>query len=241
MSSHLSIFSTGRLLRRSLTPNPTSRNMKAAIHGHAGFVSLQALGRLFALIGGVLFATNVSPVLAAEGAGGSISGSVSNSASGILLSGARVEVPQLGLTALTDGSGSFTLSAVPAGTHELVVTYIGLDTMRSSVTVAAGQRAVRDFDLTTGIYKLDAFKVTGEREGFAAAITDRRNAPNLKDVVSMDQFGNLPNMSSGEVLMRMAGVAGSPTEEGLNYQFNIRGMSPSLNTINIDGARLAGL
>ena len=60
---------------------------------------------------------------------------------------------------------------MPAGTHELVVTYIGLDATRSPVTAVAGQRVVRDFDLTTGIYKLDAFKVTGEREGGAAATT----------------------------------------------------------------------
>jgi TonB-dependent receptor len=172
---------------------------------------------------------------------GALAGTVSNSATKNLLQGARVEVPQLGLTALTDSAGSFVLPAVPTGTHEHVVSYIGLDTVRTQVTIAPGQRVVRDFDLTTGIYQLDAFKVVGEREGFAVAITERRNAPNLKDVVSMDQFGNLPNMSSGEILMRMAGVAGSPTEEGLNYKFNIRGMPSALNTINIDGARVAAL
>jgi len=205
------------------------------------FVSLTTLARLIVLFGGLLISRYQTDVFAAEGPSGTITGAVSNAATGNLLIGAKIQIPQLGLSALSDGSGVFTLTPIPAGTHEISVTYIGLDTMRATVTVAAAQRVVRDFDLTTAIYKLDAFKVTGEREGFAAAITDRRNAANLKDVVSMDQFGNLPNMSSGEVLMRMAGVAGSPTEEGLNYQFNIRGMGPALNTINIDGARLAGL
>src|SRR5213079_1008143 len=102
---------------------------------------------------------------------GTLTGAVSNAATGNLLEGARVEVPSLGLSALTDATGRFVLSAVPPGTHELVVSYIGLDAVRSQVSVAAGQRTVRDFDLTTGIYKLDAFKVTGEREGGAAAIT----------------------------------------------------------------------
>ncbi|MSU49683.1 MAG: TonB-dependent receptor [Opitutus sp.] len=133
------------------------------------------------------------------------------------------------------------LTGVPAGTHELTATYIGLDAMRSTVNVAAGQRAVRDFDLTTGIYKLEAFKVTGEREGAAAAITEKRNADNVKDVVAMDSFGNLPNMSAGEVVMRLPGVAGSPTDEGLNYKFNMRGMSPDLNTVTMDGGMLTSL
>ena len=79
---------------------------------------------------------------------------------------------------------------------------------------------------TSGIYKLDAFKVTGEREGNAAAITAQSNADNVKDVISTDSFGYLPNMSAGEVAMRLPGVAGSPTEEGLAYAFNIRGMRP---------------
>src|SRR5688572_1171323 len=95
--------------------------------------------------------------------------------------------------------------------------------------------------MTAGIYKLEAFKVTGEREGGAAAITEKRNADNVKDVVAMDSFGNLPNMSAGEVVMRLPGVAGSPTDEGLSYKFNMRGMSPDLNTVTVDGGLMTSL
>lgn len=183
-----------------------------------------------------------TPTLSTQAAEtGSITGTVSNIATGKLLEGAKVDVPQLGLTTLADQSGRFVLSGLPAGAHEIVVSYLGLDTVRSPVSLAPGERAVRDFPLTTGIYKLDAFKVTGEREGDAAAITAQRNSPNVKNVVAMDSFGNLPNMSAGEVIMRLPGVAGSPTEEGLNYQFNIRGMGAGLNTVTMDGARLPSL
>src|SRR5688572_19703132 len=122
---------------------------------------------------------------------GTLTGTVSNAATSNSLEGARVELPKLGLTALTDNTGRFVL-AVPAGVHEVVVTYIGLDAMRGEVTVASGQRAVRDFDLTTGIYMLQAFKVTGEREGDALALTAQRNADNVKNIVAMDSYGNLP-------------------------------------------------
>ncbi|MGH7956678.1 MAG: carboxypeptidase-like regulatory domain-containing protein, partial [Opitutaceae bacterium] len=171
---------------------------------------------------------------AAEGVG-AVTGTVSNTATRNLLEGAKVEVPQLGLTTFTDNLGRFVLPAVPAGTHELVVSYVGLDSVRSQVTIAAGQRAVRDFDLTTEIYKLDAFQVTGEREGGAAAITAQRNAPNLKNVLATDSFGNLPNMNAGEMIMRLPGVSGSLTEEGLASTFSIRGMAAPLNTITMDG------
>src|SRR5688572_20406029 len=172
---------------------------------------------------------------------GSISGNVNNSASGNMLEGARVTIPSLSLTALTDNTGRYVFPSVPTGAHEISVSYIGLDTQKVSVNITAGQRAVQNFEMTAGIYKLEAFKVTGEREGGAAAITEKRNADNVKDVVAMDSFGNLPNMSAGEVVMRLPGVAGSPTDEGLNYKFNMRGMSPDLNTVTVDGGLMTSL
>jgi len=182
----------------------------------------------------------VAPSIRAAEAG-TISGSVSNAATRNQLQGAVVAVPVLSITALTDSTGRYTFSGVPTGTYELVVTYIGLDTVRQVVNVTAGQRAVRDFDLTTSIYKLESFKVTGEREGNAAMITEKRNADNVKDVIAMDAFGYLPNMSAGEVVMRLPGVAGSPTDEGLAYRFNIRGMDPTLNNVTVDGGSLTTL
>ncbi len=166
---------------------------------------------------------------------GTITGNVSNLATGNMLEGARVEIPSLGLRALSDGTGRYVISNVPAGSHEVTASYIGLDTLKMSLLVGAGGQAVQNFDLTSGIYKLEAFKVTGEREGNAAMITEKRNADNVKDVISMDSFGYLPNMSAGEVVMRLPGVAGSPTVEGLNYQFNMRGMPPDLNNVTVDG------
>lgn len=170
---------------------------------------------------------------------GSVTGTVSNTTTGNLLEGVRIELPRLGLTALTDNTGRFVLAGVPAGTHELLATYIGLDPVRSQVTLHAGERVVRNFDLTTGIYKLQEFRVTGEREGGAAAITAQRNAPNLTNVIAMDSYGNLPNMSVGEVVMRLPGVAGSPNDEGSFANFSMRGMAAELNTVTIDGGFVA--
>ncbi|WP_414660004.1 TonB-dependent receptor [Horticoccus sp. 23ND18S-11] len=172
---------------------------------------------------------------------GTISGAVSNAASGNMLEGARIELPTLKISTLTDNTGRYTLPNVPVGAHEIVISYIGLDASRGVVNVTAAARATRDAELTTGIYKLETFKVTGEREGNAAMITEKRNADNVKDVIAMDSFGNLPNMSAGEVVMRLPGVAGSPTDEGLAYRFNMRGMDPTLNNVTVDGQSMTTL
>ena len=181
-----------------------------------------------------------SPVRAAESSA-SLSGNVSNVATRNLLEGARIEVSALGLAALTDSTGRYVLTGLPPGTHEVLASYLGLDPIRRRVTVAAGERAVSDFALSTAIYQLDAFRVVGEREGDALAITAQRNADNVKNVVAMDSYGNLPNMSAGEVVMRLPGIAGNPTDEGLAYEFNVRGMAPGLNTVTVDGGLLPSI
>lgn len=172
---------------------------------------------------------------------GMITGSVSNIATRNLLEGARVELPAIGIRTLTDNAGRYVLTGVPAGTHEIAVSYIGLNTQKKQVSVSAAQRTVSDFDLTSDIYMLQEFKVTGEPEGDALAITAQRNANNVKNVVAMDSFGNLPNMSAGEVVMRLPGIAGNPTEENLAIGFNIRGMAPALNTVTVDGGLMASI
>ena len=169
---------------------------------------------------------------------GSLTGSVSNTATSNLLEGARVEVPGLGLSALTDNTGRYVLAPVPIGTHEVVVSYLGLDSVRRPVTIHSGPRTVQDFDLTTGIYQLQQITITGEREGDAAAITAQRNAENVKNIAAMDSFGNLSNMNAGEVAIRLSGVVGQLGAGGEIGGFTIRGMSPGLNVVTMDGAML---
>jgi hypothetical protein len=187
----------------------------------------------------LLLAGAISFAPCAVAATGTVSGTISNAATGNLLEGARVEIRALGLGATTDLTGRFVIAEVPAGAHELAASYLGLDEQRYSVTVAAGARVTRDFDLTSGVYRMQAFTVAGEREGAAAAITAQRNSANLKNVAAMDSFGHLPNMAASEVALRLPGVAGGFSDEDNVIGFTIRGAGPGLNTITVDGALLS--
>ncbi len=194
--------------------------------------------QFFLLLGAML--CSVLPALRAAETAGVISGSISNAATGNLLEGARIEVPKLGLAAFTDNTGRYVLN-IPAGAHEIVASYTGLDPMRQTVTAVAGQRAIQNFDLTTGIYQMQEFKVTGEREGGAAAITAQRNADNVKNIVAMDSFGNLPNMSAGELAIRLPGVAGNLDDEGNVTGLTVRGMGPTMNRVTVDGGLISNV
>ena len=195
--------------------------------------SLRTLLRGLLLAAGLVFIALSSA--RAQSSTGVISGTVNNTATGLFLRDALVELPELGRQALTDASGAFRLMDVPAGTHTLVVTYLGLDPIHQSVTLAAGERLTRKFEMDTAVYQMAEFTITGEREGNAASIMRQRNAPNVKNVVSLDAFGNLPNDSAGELLIRLPGIVGNLDDEGNVTGISIRGAAPGFNTVSVDG------
>jgi TonB-dependent receptor len=177
--------------------------------------------------------------LALQSTSATFTGFVSNAATGNLLEGARIELPRFGIVALTDQTGRFNIHQVPAGTFDVVVSYIGLDQQRSEISAAAGERVVHNFELTSKVYILDPVNVAGEREGNALAMTAQRNAPNVKNVVSMDAFGNLQNLSAGELVVLLPGVAGEIDGQGEIHGAMVRGMDSALNRTTVDGGLMA--
>ena len=180
-----------------------------------------------------------APLRAAGGAPGSLTGTVNNVGTGNFLEGAKVSVAALGLSTLTDHTGRFVLAEVPAGDYEVVAAYVGLDAVTKTLHVDAGTRTTANFDLNSSVYQLDKFTVSGPREGSASAITAQRNAENVKNVVAMDFFGMMPNMSAGEVASRLPGVAGQLDDENNVTGLIIRGQASTNNRVMVDGFLLA--
>ena len=192
--------------------------------------------RLVALAGSVLlFSFGAASALAQPAASGALTGTVNNVATGRLLDGARVEIAALGRSVLTDGDGRFLLQDLPSGEHVVIVSYEGLDAYVVPVRVAPGGLQTLRVDLTSGVYRLDTFRVTGEREGTAAAITAQRHAENVKNIVAIDAYGLMPNMGGGELAMRLPGAAGSVDDDGTVSGIVVRGVANVLNRLTIDG------
>ena len=191
----------------------------------------------FALGLAILFAG--ASALCAPNTTGGIAGAVSNVATGRLLEGAAVELAGRGRTALTDNTGGFSFTGLPAGEYEVVASYTGLNPVRQSVHVGAGGTSAVNLELTSSVYRMDQFEVSGQREGNAAAITRQRNADSIKHVVSMDAFGNLANDNAGELLLRLPGIAGVHDLDGNISEINIRGTAGNLNMVTVDGNLMA--
>jgi TonB-dependent receptor len=184
----------------------------------------------------VLVLAVATAVFAQGGRNGTISGTISNQATGDFLPGALITVEGTGITATTERDGSYRVM-VPDGSHTLVVGFSGLDAARVAVTVSSGQTVTRDIQLSSGVYKMEAFSVSGVREGNALAIQTQRLSENPKWVVATDTFGN-PAANPGELIQRLPGISTDIVGSEVRTLY-VRGMGAGFSSLMVDGDRIA--
>ncbi|MDR0352396.1 MAG: TonB-dependent receptor [Opitutaceae bacterium] len=160
---------------------------------------------------------------------------MTNAATKNFLEGATISIPALHASTFSDETGWYQLSDIPSGNHIVVVSYTGLDEMQKSVAIDDGRMATLNFDLTSTVYLLESFTVSGEREGNARALTTQRNADSIKHVVAMDAFGNLANDNAGELLRLLPGIAGDTDMDGNINVISIRGAGAGMDSVTVDG------
>jgi TonB-dependent receptor len=187
-----------------------------------------------------LFLFVFSPfVMHAQQATGDITGRVMNQATGRYLANAVVTVDGTGFRTLTDDLGAYRIAGLAPGNHTVRASYTDLDSAASTVTVAAGETAMADFNLTSEVYVMEAFTVSGEREGAAKALQDQRFADTMKSVVAADAFGNMVDGNVGELMKKLPGVAVDYSSGEDPTRIRIRGMDPQMSSITLDGNPLA--
>jgi len=186
----------------------------------------------------------LTPASAATTAVGIVEGRVQNEASGNYLNQARISVNGTNLETFTDSIGEYRIP-VPAGEVRLQISYVGMTTQLVEIRMAAGETVRRDFALAletrpgaTPIVKLDAFTVV-ERElsSQAVALHERRNSPNIREVISLDEFGDMGQGNVGEFMKYVPGV---------NIDYNpqtpqaasIRGMPSTGTLVMLNGAQM---
>ncbi len=96
---------------------------------------------------------------------GTVTGVVRDQTNQRPLAGAQVSIPALNMGALTNSSGNFDLSGVPAGTHELQVQFIGYRQVTEEVTVTSGETTNIEIGLSPQAIDLDEVLVTGSPAG----------------------------------------------------------------------------
>lgn len=232
LGARVTTFSTAAPTANRVNPRAWRNRLDAAHLSFRWRLVVMAAG-LLALVPMVPSIANAAATDATEN--GRVLGHITNGDTKLRLEGALVELRELGWQALTDKAGQFVFNQVPTGNHTLVSSYTGLKTDSRPVRVGPRETAAVEIEFRSPIYQLDGLVVVGEREGNAASITRQRNAPNVTTVQSLDALGSMPNENLGELLIRMPGIAGGLNEEGVMATVGIRGTSPALNNLMIDG------
>ena len=186
----------------------------------------------------LLLGSLIGALLASASYAAQITGTVRNMETGASLEGVRVTAVEADVTVMTTRDGSFVLKDIPAGPQTLRVSYLGLDTQEVSAVAHDGTATPVHVELTSQVYQLDAFVVTTEREGNAAAITAQRNAPTMQNMISTDAFGNLADGNIGNLIQRLPGVDQSRSN-GDVIGVGVRGIPQNLNSVSLDGSNLA--
>jgi iron complex outermembrane recepter protein len=190
-----------------------------------------------------------SPTAAQNSAAGSIEGRVFDSTRGQYLPGARVMVEGTLIEAFTDEAGFYRLVGVPAGTAKLRVLFTGRDSPAQSVAVTAGETTTHDisFGLNEaaaaageGPIKLTKFVVSTSKDMDAAAIAlnEQRVAPNIKTVVTADEFGVIADGTAGEAIKFLPGITLSYSA-GEAREVSINGAPSSSVPVTVNGFDLA--
>jgi TonB-dependent receptor len=181
--------------------------------------------------------------------GGTIEGRVLNATSGNYLNNVRVAVKDTLLETVTNQNGEYRITGVPAGALKINASFTGLTPQEKTLTVVSGQTVRADFDLVlagaaaaagSDVVQLAAFTVE-ERELTAqgAALHEQRAAPNIKNVVSMEEFGDLGITNPGHFLTYVPGVSNVYNTTGEVEGIGLRGMASSGTLVMFDGAQAA--
>ena len=171
---------------------------------------------------------------------GTVTGQVTDAASGRPLESAQVYIEGTALGTLTNSAGRYLFVNAPAGSHTVIAELVGYRSGSETVTVTAGQTSTVDFGLSVTAIQLDQIVVTG-----TGVATEKKKLGNSIATVDVASLDDAPITSFSDVLQgREAGVVTLPGggDTGGSGRIRIRG-SASLSQSNepiiyLDGVRI---
>jgi TonB-dependent receptor len=168
---------------------------------------------------------------------GDVRGRLLEAGSGLSLDGATVSVVGTDISTQTQRGGFYQLQGLPEGEATLRFRYLGLGQVDRTVEVGPGTTTL-DVRMEGQVFELDAFEVSGTIIGQARALNLQRSSATLSNVVSADAIGRFPDQNAAEALSRLPGIS-IERDQGEGRFVVVRGIDPNLNSVAIDGVKLA--
>ena len=181
-----------------------------------------------------IFATD-EPDQDSKGNRGVISGRIVDEEN-LPLPGATVFIESINEGTISDVNGYYRFVKLEEGQYEVSVTYIGFKPQSQQVQVKAGETSTSDFQLKAGI-ELNEVVVNGSLQGQSKALNQQKNSINITNIISSDQVGRFPDANVGDAIKRIPGI-NVQYDQGEARFGHIRGTSPELNSVTINGERI---
>ncbi|PKK37469.1 TonB-dependent receptor [Siphonobacter sp. SORGH_AS_0500] len=154
------------------------------------------------------------------------------------LPGAAIRIKGTSQGTVTDQSGAFWLTNIPAGSVTLTAGYIGYKTVEVTIQATTGEVVVPIIKLTPEGKALSDVVVRGTMAASQIkAISIKRNSLAMMDVMAADAIGKLPDRNAAEAVQRMPGVAVA-RYHGEADQATVRGVPFSWTSTLLNGTRM---
>lgn len=188
----------------------------------------------------VLLALLLLPLFEASAQGRTVSGTVSDSLTGLAIEGASVSVRGTTLSTTTGDAGRFTLSNVPQTAVTIAVRRIGY---RPVETVLAAGRTDLSVAMTRDLLRLSEVVVTGQ-----ATVVERRNLANAVATLNAEDVSRVSSRSVEQALQGKvpgATISANSGAPGGGMQVRLRGVT-SINAASeplyvVDGVILSNV
>jgi len=130
----------------------------------------------------------------------------------------------------SDVNGLYVISKIPPGQYELMVTYLGYDTLQMDVTVKADDILTKNLFLVKSSVTLDVVNISAERQEARTETKTSVSKVTPKEITAIPSIGGQPDLA--QYLQVLPGVVFTGDQGGQLY---IRGGSPIQNKVLLDG------
>ncbi|MFV0247696.1 MAG: carboxypeptidase-like regulatory domain-containing protein, partial [Tenacibaculum sp.] len=168
---------------------------------------------------------------------GNIQGIISDR-NGLPVPGANIIIESINRGTVSDFDGKFTLVNISENNYTILVKYLGYNDIRKEITVHADKTTSIALVLQTQNTELAEIEVKAYALGSQAkSLNTQKNKQNISNIVSTDQIGKFPDSNIGDAVKRIPGIS-MQVDQGEARNIIIRGLSPQLNSITLNGSRI---
>jgi TonB-dependent receptor len=161
-----------------------------------------------------------------------VRGEVTDATTSRPLAFAEVTVAETNRSVAAGANGAYTVSNLAPGTYTLTVSSVGYQPLEKTVEVTAAGAATLDFAVEA-VGVTEEIVVTGFRAATANALQDKRMSAMIKEAITADDAGKLPDQNIAEALRRVTGVTAT-VDQGEGRYVTIRGVDSSYTNVTVD-------